>query len=178
MNGKQITSIIFGLMLLTFACSKKQEDIPAPVEPAPEQPEVAEEIKETEKPDVHVDTTPDSLSDFDLSKINLDDIYFDFDKSELREDARATLARHSETLRANSEIKVLIEGHCDERGTEEYNLALGERRAERVREYMVSLGISSARLRTISYGELRPRSMGHDEDAWSQNRRAYFNLSK
>lgn len=101
-----------------------------------------------------------------------DRIFFDFDKSELKPQARETLRRQAEWLRNNPEVDVMIEGHCDERGTREYNLALGERRAVAVRNYLVALGISSDRLNTISYGKERPVAFGHNEDAWAKNRRS------
>ncbi|VAX20079.1 Tol-Pal system peptidoglycan-associated lipoprotein PAL [hydrothermal vent metagenome] len=104
----------------------------------------------------------------------LQDAYFDFDKSELRPDARDVLQQNADWIKANSGAKVQIEGHCDERGTEEYNLALGERRANSVKNYLVSLGISPDRLFTISYGEELPVDPGHEESAWSKNRRAHF----
>lgn len=101
-------------------------------------------------------------------------IYFDFDRSELKPLSRETLAEKADVLRAYPEVRVLIEGHADERGTVEYNLALGERRARAAQEYLVDLGIDPARLSTVSYGEERPLVDGHNEAAWSQNRRDEF----
>jgi peptidoglycan-associated lipoprotein len=104
------------------------------------------------------------------SAVELEAVYFDFDSAVLRDDARATLKKNAEELRASSAV-VTLEGHTDERGTEEYNLALGERRGESVRKYLVDLGIPASRLRVVSFGEAKPAVMGHDESAWKWNRR-------
>ena len=106
----------------------------------------------------------------------MDVVYFDFNDSTLREDAKAMLARNAEWLRSNPQVRVQVEGNCDERGTEEYNLALGDRRATAVKSYLTSLGIDGSRLSTISYGKERPADPGHTEDAWSRNRRAEFKV--
>lgn len=103
-----------------------------------------------------------------------EDIYFAFDSSALSQDAKHTLLRKDYWMKNNSNANVQIEGHCDERGTEEYNLALGERRAISAKKYLVNLGIAESRLDTISYGELRPVARGHNEEAWAKNRRAHF----
>src|SRR5690606_11795666 len=101
-----------------------------------------------------------------------DRVFFAFDKYDLTDEARATLQRQAAWLTADPAVTLQIEGHCDERGTREYNLALGERRATSVKNYLVSLGVSPDRLTTISYGKERPVALGHNEAAWSQNRRA------
>jgi peptidoglycan-associated lipoprotein len=101
-------------------------------------------------------------------------IHFDFDAAELRPDALQTLNDDAGRIREHAPLGVRVEGHCDERGTSEYNLALGDRRARAARDYLVSLGIPANRLRTISYGKERPVDPGHGEDAWSKNRRAEF----
>lgn len=101
-------------------------------------------------------------------------IYFDFDKYNLRDDARRQLDANADILRNNSDMNIVIEGHCDERGTDEYNLALGERRAQAAREYLVRLGIDASRVNVISYGEERPVAPGHDEESWALNRRGEF----
>lgn len=101
-------------------------------------------------------------------------IYFDFDRSDLKEPAREKLRAKAEVLRDFPELTIRIEGHCDERGTVEYNLALGERRAESARQYLVDLGIDPDRITTVSYGEERPAVQGSNEAAWSQNRRDEF----
>ena len=106
----------------------------------------------------------------------LQTVYFDFDRADIRPEMRTVLQRNAEWLRRNPRVKVSIEGHCDERGTEEYNMALGQRRAEAAKNYLVSLGISSNRLSTISYGEERPADTGHSETAWAKNRRAEFSI--
>ena len=103
-----------------------------------------------------------------------DMIFFDFDRSDLREDARQTLQAKAEALRQFPDIRIRIEGHADERGTVEYNLALGERRAYSARAYLIDLGIDPDRMTTISYGEERPQVQGSNEAAWSQNRRDEF----
>ncbi len=108
----------------------------------------------------------------------LQDVFFDFDRSALRKDAKAVLSQNVEWLKGNPEARIVVEGHCDERGTNEYNLALGERRAAAVRDYLVAAGIDPGRISTISYGEERPFVLGHDESAWKWNRRAHFLLSK
>lgn len=101
-------------------------------------------------------------------------IYFDFDRYTLRDDARRVLDANAEILRSNLSMNIVIEGHCDERGTDEYNLALGERRAQAAREYLVRLGIDPSRISVISYGEERPVAPGHDEESWALNRRGEF----
>ena len=100
-------------------------------------------------------------------------VYFDFERSEIRADARPILRNNATDLK-NVEGRVTVEGHTDERGSEEYNLALGERRANAVRKYLVNLGVSSSDLRVVSYGEAKPAARGHDESAWRWNRRAEF----
>jgi len=109
----------------------------------------------------------------------LEPVFFDYDRSTLRPDSAAKLKSHAEVIRQfPSWAFVTIEGHCDERGTEEYNLALGDRRADAVKRYLATLGIPGDRIRTVSYGELKPAVQGHDETAWKYNRRAEFQVSR
>jgi len=103
-------------------------------------------------------------------------IYFDFDSSTLTQESQAKLTEKADWLRQNAQVNVAIEGHCDERGTTEYNLALGDRRANSVKRFLINLGIADNRMSTVSYGEERPINPGHDESAWSLNRRAQFVL--
>ena len=113
--------------------------------------------------------TPGSVGDF---RQNVGDrVFFDTDMSTIREDGRQTLNRQAEFLKKYTNYQVTIEGHCDERGTREYNLALGERRANAARQYLIAQGVPPARLKTISYGKERPEVQGSDESAWSRNRR-------
>ncbi len=107
-----------------------------------------------------------------------DRVFFDFDKYELLPAAQATLQRQAAWLKQYAQYRITIEGHADERGTREYNLALGERRANAVKDYLVSLGVPAARLTTISYGKERPAVLGSNEAAWSQNRRGVTVLSR
>lgn len=103
-------------------------------------------------------------------------VYFDFDKSTLKQAARETLTKKARWLRANPRFSIQIEGHCDEQGSNHYNLALGERRASATAKFLTGLGISESRISTISYGEERPAVPGHDEEAWAKNRRAEFRV--
>ncbi len=104
----------------------------------------------------------------------LKDVHFDFDKYDFRGDDEDILKGNAAWLKKNPGTKVQIEGHCDERGTSDYNLALGERRANHVKQFLISLGIASDRISIISYGEEKPLDPGHTEEAWSKNRRAHF----
>ncbi len=104
----------------------------------------------------------------------LEKIYFGFDSTELDDAARTVLARNSELLRKNSRVKVRIAGNCDERGSAEYNLALGEKRAKAAKKYLETMGIPAANLSTISYGKEKPADAGHDEAAWAKNRSDEF----
>jgi peptidoglycan-associated lipoprotein len=103
-----------------------------------------------------------------------EDIYFDYDKYDVRSDAKPVLQNVASWLLKNTSAKLLIEGHCDERGTSEYNLALGDRRARAVRDYLVALGIASDRVETISYGEEKPVCTEKTDECWVKNRRAHF----
>jgi len=107
-------------------------------------------------------------------KGGLEDIHFDFDKYNIRQDDRQILSRNAAYLSKNINVKIVIEGNCDERGTTEYNMALGERRADEAKQYLVNLGIDGKRITTISYGSEKPLDPGHDEDAWAKNRRDHF----
>ena len=114
----------------------------------------------------------------DIAALNkkgyLSDAFFDYDQSDLREDARSALAADAEWLKKYPSVQVLVEGHCDERGTAAYNLALGDRRANAAREYLTSLGIDGTRVRTVSYGKERPFCTESTESCWQQNRRGHL----
>jgi peptidoglycan-associated lipoprotein len=117
----------------------------------------------------------------DLAELNrrgyLKDAFFDYDKAELRPDARQALATDATWLKKYSSTRLLIEGHCDERGTDEYNLALGERRADAVREYLAAMGVGSTRVQTVSYGKERPFCNQETESCWQENRRGHMVLT-
>jgi peptidoglycan-associated lipoprotein len=108
----------------------------------------------------------------------LEDIHFEYDSANLTDQARSVLEKHALWLQNHRSAKVLVEGHCDERGTVEYNLALGEKRARAARDYLASLGVASDRLRTTSYGKERPLDTATNEAAWAANRRAHFAVSR
>ncbi|HAM50127.1 MAG TPA: peptidoglycan-associated lipoprotein Pal [Nitrospiraceae bacterium] len=107
-----------------------------------------------------------------------DDIHFDFDKYDIKDQAKTILKSVADYLIKNATLKLLIEGHCDERGTSEYNLGLGDRRAKATKDYLISLGVPSSRIDTISYGKEKPLCTEHTEDCWAKNRRAHFVLIK
>ena len=114
----------------------------------------------------------------DIQELNrrgyLRDLFFDTDRYDLKLEARDTLAANAVWLQDYPSVRILVEGHCDERNTREYNLALGERRANAARNYLVNLGVPPSRIQTITYGEERPFALGHSEAAWLLNRRAHF----
>jgi len=153
------------LVTLLLGCAAKKKE---PVQPS--KPKVEEKVKPEEpKPEEEeVITGEEEL------KERLQNIYFDFDKYFLRSEAKETLAKNAEYLKANLSVKIKIEGHCDERGTVEYNLALGEKRARSAMEYLINLGIEPKRISIISYGKERPVDPGHNEEAWAKNRRDEF----
>jgi peptidoglycan-associated lipoprotein len=110
----------------------------------------------------------------ELFEQNVKDAYFDFNKADIRPDAREALAKTAEFLRSYPQVRVTIEGHCDERGSTEYNIGLGERRAQAAKNYLISLGIGANRMDTVSWGKERPFCTEHTEECWQQNRRAHF----
>jgi len=161
---------------------------PAPAEEEQAQ-EVAKEVAEEEEPAKKAETIPEELTkepeivedeEAKLEEIAArnrflyEDIYFEFDKSNLLPMAQITLKKKAEHLYNHPNITIVIEGHCDERGTNEYNLALGDRRGGSAKSFLVDLGISPSRLTTISYGEERPVDPRHNREAWAKNRRADF----
>ncbi|HXV22076.1 MAG TPA: peptidoglycan-associated lipoprotein Pal [Desulfuromonadales bacterium] len=178
MNKSTMTLLAAAACLLTAnACAKKPV---APVTeiapPAPVvQPRVADSDKAPMPAPARLNAEPVSEAAAPVaSLLKLEKLFFEFDAYTLTPEAQAILTRNAEWLRQNPAARLSIEGHCDERGSDEYNLALGQRRAEAVKDYLVSLGVAAERLNSISYGEERPAAAGSDESAWSQNRRAEF----
>jgi peptidoglycan-associated lipoprotein len=160
--------------LLVPGCAKKTK-------PVMEEPEPTVEMEPVVEPEPAPDTTGQALREWEL-QMEADarlvrTIYFDYDKSNLRKDAQDALSANAKLIQKYTKWTVTIEGHCDERGTAEYNLALGERRAMSAYRYLVSLGIEDKRLSTVSYGEERPADPGHTEAAWSKNRRCEFKIA-
>jgi peptidoglycan-associated lipoprotein len=174
-------ALLFPLALAVLTgCPKKAEPVPTPP-PVTEETETVEEPpvvvpKEEgfreEKPRVETKVEP-SIAELNRSGV-LKPVYFDYDRSLVREDQRAVLLSNAQWLKANPRYIVEIGGHCDERGTTEYNLALGDRRANAIRDYLVGLGVDASRLEVVSYGEERPAIPGSGEETWAQNRRAEF----
>lgn len=182
--------LIAVLTLLTLvSCKKKLAQAPPPPPPAPERPAApatppsSERVEEappraSEEPKETAIDLDETMRRQNQNKEFLKTVYFDFDKSEIREDQSAILRANAAWMKANPRFRVLIAGHCDERGTIEYNLALGERRAKQVRAYLEDLGIPEDRMRKITYGKERPADPGKDEEAYAKNRRAEFTLEK
>jgi peptidoglycan-associated lipoprotein len=129
-------------------------------------------ITVSEEPAV-IPPPPRTISDAEWFPENIQDAYFDYDSYSLRDDARQALADSARALKQRMHIRVTIEGHCDERGSEAYNIALGDKRANAARDFLVSQGIDPSRIDIVSYGEEKPFATGHDEAAWQQNRRAH-----
>ena len=147
--------------LAVSGCSRKPKPVvipPPTAETRPVETPVAEPVKEPPPP----------------VTLGLKDVFFDYDKSFIRGDMQEILSGNGRHLMDNPDLQVLLEGHCDERGTVEYNLALGERRAMAVKNYLLQYGVPASRLSTLSFGEEKPFVQGHDESAWSQNRRVHF----
>jgi peptidoglycan-associated lipoprotein len=163
--------VLIGLFVLAFAaCSKKPttEVKTTPEVEVTEQPAApVEEVEETAQEETPAIKMP-----------VVNDVFFEFNKSQLTDEAKQTLADNARQLKEGGSMAVTIEGHCDERGTNAYNLALGERRANTAKDYLVSLGVDAGRVTTITYGEERPFDQGHNEAAWAKNRRAHFAVNQ
>jgi peptidoglycan-associated lipoprotein len=155
-----------GLILLSIAtviilaCPKQ----PKQVEMPPSPPDTATAVEIPEQPPEEPPVPP----------LQLSSIYFDYDKYSIRPDAQVILSENGRSLTEHQTATIRIEGNCDERGTEQYNLALGEKRANAAKEYLVNYGIEESRMTTISYGESRPIVLDHSEEAWAKNRRGDF----
>ena len=184
-----IWTVVPALLVFLYGCPKKKPATPpadlnvetTTVTPTPPAPAPTQEVQQPAAPQVN-DQKEDPLLSSDLQVVNSElqrrgfspDIYFDYDESNLSDDTRDKLSRNADLLKSNAQFSVTIEGHADSRGTSEYNLALGERRANAVRDYLTSLGIAGNRMRTISYGKERPVCTEEVESCWSQNRRAHM----
>ena len=130
-----------------------------------------------EEPAVVEDTIPPEPEVRQISESEFQTVYFDFDKSNIKSEFRAALENNAALMKESMDLMVQIEGHCDERGTEEYNVALSERRALATKNYLINLGIADGRITIHPWGKLRPAMMGHNEVAWSKNRRAEFKIT-
>jgi peptidoglycan-associated lipoprotein len=167
-------SLLFAIIVslsvfVLWGCPKKAEitsspetqEAAPPVQEAPPVEQKAEPVKEEPKPEEHAAA----------AAAGLQPIYFDFDRSFVRDDAKAVMKANAEWLKANPKVKIRIEGNCDERGTREYNQALGQRRATSAKKYLTDLGVSSGRISLISYGKEKPVCTESTEDCWQKNRR-------
>ena len=186
MRDMRNTTIVVAVTLaiaVTAACGKKKPATgpqPPPAEEAavvpPTPPPPAERVED--KVPVAAGNPDDSITNKSLDDLNRDSplkpVFFRLDSAELDELGRSIASANAQVLKKYGTWGITIEGHCDERGTAEYNLALGERRAVAVKTYLSSLGVSPERIRVVSYGKEFPFDMGHSEDSWSQNRRGHF----
>lgn len=169
-------------LLFTASCSKKVVKSDASATAAEEQKATAEEASATQERAQQASAAAAQMAEDNAQRDMLmaknmfesESVYFEFDSAALTSVAQSVLAGKAEYLRDASGSQVIIEGHCDDRGTPEYNLALGDRRAESAKSFLVNLGIDPSRFTTVSYGEESPVDAGHDEDAWAKNRRAKF----
>lgn len=186
--SKHVVITVILVSLLVAACGRRQPPIAAP---SPTPPTVAlpptRTVPPPPPPPVRVEEAlpvpPEPVAEDAIANRSLDDlnrdspftpVFFALDSAELDDAGRAVATANAQVLRKYPTWVITVEGHCDERGTAEYNLALGERRAVAVRTYFLSLGVSPDRIRTVSYGKEFPFESGHDETAWAKNRRAHF----
>jgi peptidoglycan-associated lipoprotein len=169
MNGFKV-AIVAAALALTAGCSKKApKEIPPP--PAESEADAGTDTGADANSGAGASAIPGSRADF-VQNVRSDRILFDTDSYSIDDDDRSVLDSQVAWLQANRNVRVTIEGHCDERGTREYNLALGDRRANAAKNYLAARGIDPSRMSVISYGKERPEALGSDESAWAQNRRA------
>lgn len=175
-----VVAVILGLSV--FGCAERKAV--APTQPQEMQPQTKasdeskkskEKITEQEMAKVE---SKDVSSKYEEIYGMFKDIYFDYDKYDVREEGKQTLKTVADYLRKNTAHKILVEGHCDERGTSEYNLGLGDKRARAAKDYLVSLGVPSSRIDTISYGKEKPACSEHSEDCWAKSRRDHLVVLK
>ena len=171
--------LLVGSLGLVAACKPKPPTNTDKTKPPAEEPTRPGETRVPPPPsNVPPGGVDSGVLPADVAEINakgyLKDAFFDYDKADLRDDARTALAADAEWLKRYRSVQFLIEGHCDDRGTSEYNLALGDRRANAAKEYLVSLGVDASRVKTVSYGKERPFCSQSTEDCWQQNRRSHF----
>lgn len=184
-----LTALLLAMSAALLGCPKEPGLAPAPPAavapaapaapspaPTPGRPQVVEQPVTRPSPPVATPVPPAPVAPAPAAPAAgpLKDVFFDFDKANIQDDQRAALVEDVAWLKANGRAKITVEGHCDERGTAEYNLGLGERRAKAVKDYLVAAGIAADRIATISYGKERPFVLGHDESAWKWNRRGHF----
>jgi peptidoglycan-associated lipoprotein len=186
MNVRQVVIVCAIVCAAAAACGKKTPPVARPMPPPPPPPSSSTPSRPPAPPEPVTEPTivpPEPVRDDAISSASLDDlnknsplqpVFFELDSSELVATSQKVLDQNASLLKRYTTWTVTIEGHCDERGTAEYNLALGERRAIAARAYLVSLGIAADRLRTVSYGKEFPFDPGHDENAYAKNRRAHF----
>ncbi len=163
---------VLGMVALS-GCGGKDEVMEEPIA----EPEVVEETSALTGDDIPQSEPPADAVYTEPPSSVFADIHFEFDRYNIRPSDEGTLQRIAQWLSENEQVHVMIEGHCDERGTNEYNMALGEQRALAARRYLVGLGIGASRLGTISYGEEQPLDPRSTEEAWAKNRRAHFIIS-
>jgi peptidoglycan-associated lipoprotein len=182
MKNNTLTATVLVLLMGAAACHKDTPPVARPLPPPPPPPTASAPAPEPPAP-MREPVPPEPIADSSVNSRSLDDlnrnsplkpVFFDYDSSEINEASRTILQASVAVLKQNASWVITIEGHCDERGTAEYNLALGERRAVAARTYLISLGIDANRLRTVSYGSEFPFDPAHQESAWSRNRRAHF----
>jgi len=168
-------ALVLGLALLLTGASCAKRAVKAPPAPPPTPPieSPAPTPPPTPPPPPPPPTPPPPPQ---VTAADFQPAFFDYDAYALRDDARAALDQDARLLRENANLQITIEGHCDERGTVEYNQALGEKRAQAARDYLTGAGTDASRIQIVSYGKERPFEPGHDEAAWSKNRRAHFVL--
>lgn len=181
MKNKLLVVMLTFVALLGGACRSKVKPVAAPpppaVEPAAEVAAPVGDFTGGMAAEDEIDMSDlDALNQMAQEKGWVRDAFFEYDSSTLTDGARDSLAASARWLKDHPELGVTVEGHCDERGTSQYNLALGEKRAWAARQYLETLGIASSRLRTMSFGEERPFATGSNETAWAQNRRAHLLL--
>jgi len=169
-----VVVILLAMTIGLAACGGSKETLSQQPDPFPEPPIVNESPQPVEPTEPKVAATPTPADEPTKEPLILETIYFDFDKSTLTESARAILAANARRLQEYPFSSIRVAGHCDERGTVEYNLALGERRARAVRNYLTNFGVRPDRITIISYGKERPADTRHTPAAWQRNRRAEF----
>jgi peptidoglycan-associated lipoprotein len=163
--------LVLGLALVLTGCKKKM-----PKEAPPPPPPKVEEVKAPVAPDTTGQAARERQAAMDADKARIQSVYFDFDKSDIRADQRDKVTTDAEVFRKWTDWKIRVEGNCDERGTTEYNLALGERRANAGKQALVAAGIDAGRILTVSYGKDKPVDPGHSEANWAKNRRDDFKV--